>query len=233
MNRLLFLPLLLVLTSPLAAQTVITSYSTFGVTAGTEVFLSANSPTPGVTGLDLTRGAGLSPNAGTNSFNSAGWDWPGGVRQASDYVSFGFTVAPGYEVDSLRLLFGSLASNTGPGPMAVYWSSDAFAAPIYSWTQPGGGSPNFHNAAVDLSSLGTLAAGSYEFRFQSTSNNQASAASPGNPIGSGGTWRVGDYFDGSFSLFQFQGNVSEAIPEPSRAILFALGGLFLIVRRRR
>jgi hypothetical protein len=228
----LVLPLLLVLATPLAAQTVITSYSTFQVAAGNEVFLPANSPTPGVAGLDLTRGAGLSPNAGSNSFNSAGWDWPGGVRQANDHVSSGFTVEPGYAVDGLRLLFGSRSSNTGPGPMAVFWSGDAFAAPIHSFTQPGGGTNDWYNGNVDLSSLGTLAAGNYEFRFQSTSNNRADANNTSSAIASAGTWRVGDYFDGSFSLFQFQGNVI-AIPEPSRAILFALGGLLLIARRKR
>jgi hypothetical protein len=42
--------------------------------AGTETSLIADSSAMGVTGLALTEGTGLTPNAGANSMNARGWN---------------------------------------------------------------------------------------------------------------------------------------------------------------
>ena len=211
--------------APLVSASTIVSWETFG-NSGNEPLVAPTNVETGLVGLNLERGPGLNATNATNSFNSNSWTWLGGVRQADDYVSFGFEVQAPFKVDDLRLLFGSRSSNTGPGPMGLFWEGDNFASPIHTWTQ---GGTSWSNEDIDLSALGTFEAGSYEFRFQSIANE--SAGNPDNAIAGPGTWRVGDILQsGQFGLFRFEGTVT---PEPGRAMLLAIGGLLFLARRRR
>ncbi len=82
----------------------------------------------------MTRGAGLlAADVGTDSFNSESWDG----TDANDYLSFGFTIAPGYSVKLASILFGTRSSNTGPGTLGLYSSIDNFGSPLQQWQQSG------------------------------------------------------------------------------------------------
>ena len=212
--------------APLLPAATIVSWETFG-NSGNEPFVAPTNVETGLVGLNLERGPGLSAPSGTNSFNSSAWAWSGGVRQADDYVSFGFEVQAPFKVDDLSLLFGSRSSNAGPGPLGLFWSGDNFTDPLHTWTHV---NELWSNEDIDLAGLGTLEAGVYEFQIQSIANQRAS--DPQNTIAGGGTMRIGDYFQSGqgFSLFRFEGTVT---PEPGRAMLLAIGGLLFLARRRR
>ena len=201
-----------------ASADVITSWVNFGQ-PGDQAASPVNVEATNVTGIDMTRGAGLGANAGGNSLNSNGWDG----LDADDYISFGFTVDAGYSVDLDTFWFGSRSSNSGPGDMGVFYSVDGFTTPIYTFTQSG---TNFNNAIADVSALTGLT-GTVEFRIAALSDTRADG---GTGISGSGTFRVGDHFDGSnFTEVRFEGTV---VPAPASAALLGLGGLVAVRRRR-
>ena len=203
-----------------ASADVITSYVNFGQ-SGDQASSPAGTVATNVSALPLTRGAGLGGNAGGNSLNSNGWD----TLDSTDYVTFGFNVDAGYAVDLDTLWFGSRSSNSGPGSLGVFYSIDGFASPVFTFTQSG---TNFNNSVADLSALTGLT-GSIEFRIYALDGTRADG---GQGISSSGTFRVGDYYDGSnFSEFRFEGTVSQ-VPAPASAALLGLGGLVAARRRR-
>jgi hypothetical protein len=201
-----------------ASADVITSWTNFGQ-PGDQAASPVNVEATNVTGIDMTRGAGLGANTGGNSLNSNGWDG----LDADDYISFGFTVDAGYSVDLDTFWFGSRSSNSGPGDMGVFYSVDGFTTPIYTFTQSG---TNFNNAIADVSALTGLT-GTVEFRIAALSDTRADG---GTGISGSGTFRVGDHFDGSnFTEVRFEGTV---VPAPASAALLGLGGLVAVRRRR-
>ncbi len=200
-----------------ASADVITSWVNFGQ-PGNQVSSPVGTQAANVTGDVLTRGAGITPTAAGNSLSGSGWD----DLAADDYFTFGFTVDAGYSVDLDTLYFGSRSSNTGPGSLSVYSSLDGFTSPVYSFSQVG---TAFTNNVADVSAL-TGITGSVEFRIYSDGGLSAN----GGTVSSAGTFRVGDYNDGSnFSEFRFEGTV---VPAPASAALMGLGGLVAIRRRR-
>lgn len=203
-----------------ASAQVVADWALFGE-PGDQVFTPAASSAANVSGLDMTRGAGLTPNVGNNSLNSRGWNT---LDSSVDYVSFGFAVDAGWQVDLSELWMGSNASNTGPGDMGLTYSGDGFSSVLHQWIQPAG----FFNQIIDLSSLSGLT-GNVEFRIIALSDTRAD----GNPdlsIGAGGTFRVGEHFaDGNFTNVQFTGSV---IPTPGAVALFGLAGVAGLRRRR-
>lgn len=201
-----------------AGANVIVSYVNFGQ-PGDQITSPTGTVGDNVTDLPLTRGPGLSPNVGSNSLNSSGWD----TLSADDYVTFGFTVDAGYWADLDSLWFGSRSSNSGPGELAVFYSGDSFTNPIFSFTQSG---TAFGNHIADLSALQGLT-GTVEFRIYATSDIRADGT-PG--ISPAGTFRVGDHFDGAnFTEFRITGDV---IPAPGALALLGIAGLCATRRRR-
>lgn len=178
----------------------------------------------GLSGMNLTRGAGLAATAAGGSFSSSGW---GG--QATDYYSFGFSVDAGFTVDLASLYLGTRSSGTGPGVMGLFWSGDSFVAPLTSFTQV---NTAFLNSVVDLSALPVLS-GDVEFRLVQIGT---ASANGGVTTASGGTFRVTPYFvQANFDRnLQFTGQVA-VIPEPgSLALLLAgLGVVGFVASRRR
>lgn len=188
---------------------------------GTQSTVAASGVAANVTGAALTRGAGLSGNAGTNSMNAAGW-----TGQATDFFSFGFTADPGYSVDLDELYIGTRSSNTGPGSIGLFSSLDSFSAALVTFNQAGG---NFVNSIVDLSGLPDIT-GSIEFRLMQI----GSAAANGGATGSSGTFRVTAYFEnGAFNRnLGLTGTVTAPVPVPAALWLLAPALGAITVRRR-
>src|SRR5262245_11416921 len=76
--------------------------------AGNEVSDAATSAALHITGLSITRGAGLAASAAGNAFSSTGWD----TTTADDYISLGFTVDAGFAVDLTDFIFATQSSAT-------------------------------------------------------------------------------------------------------------------------
>ena len=200
-----------------ASAEVITSYTTFGQ-PGNQVFTAPNVQADNVTGMNLTRGPGLTATGANNSFSASGWS----TDQSQDYFSFGFTVADGYAVNLESLFIGTRSSNTGPGLLGLFVSTDGFSSNLFTFVQLPDNT--FSNSAIDLSALQGLT-GEVEFRIAVLENTSAN----GGTIASSGTFRVGDYFDGSYSEMRFEGTV---VPTPGAIAMLGLGGLVATRRRR-
>ena len=202
-----------------ASAEVITSWANFGQ-PGDQAFSPVSVEAANIDGLNFTRGPGLGGNAGNNSLNSNGWS----TDASQDYVSFGFTVADGYTVDLESFWFGARSSGTGPGFLGIFVSTDGFSSSVYEFVNVG---TSFTNAVADMSALTGLT-GTVEFRVQLL--NDVSAG--GGLVGSQGTFRMGDHFDGSdFTEMRFEGSVN-VIPAPGAFALLGLGGLVATRRRR-
>ena len=175
--------------------------------------------TANVTANNLTRGSGITGNAGGSSFNSAGWNDLG----ANDFISFGFNVAPGFAVNLDSLYIGSRSSNTGPGFLGLFSSVDGFSTNLFTFAMTG---TDFRNDQVNLSALTNLT-GNVEFRVRALNGTSAT----GGAISSTGTFRLTAFFSGgAFDRnLQFTGTV---VPTPGAAALAAIAGLVSIRRRR-
>lgn len=150
---------------------------------GNQAFTAPSFTSDGLAGLNFSRGSDINPASAANSISSNGWN-----AGENRYFSFGFTVAPGKLVDLTQLQIGTNSSGTGPRDMALVYSGDNFASALATWTQP---ASQFLNQTIDLSSLQNLS-GTVEFRIITTSGTSANLGT----IGSGGTFRVTNYFEG-------------------------------------
>lgn len=189
--------------------------------SGSQASVAASFDAANITGANLSRGAGLSGNAGANSLNAAGWN-----NQATDFFSFGFTADAGYSVDLEELYLGSRSSNSGPGSIGLFSSLDGFATALVTFNQAPGS--NFVNSIVDLSGLPDIT-GSIEFRLMQI----GSAAANGGATASNGTFRVTAYFEnGAFNRnLGLTGTVTAPVPVP--AALWLLAPALGFVARRR
>ncbi|HMO16177.1 MAG TPA: PEP-CTERM sorting domain-containing protein [Pirellulaceae bacterium] len=181
---------------------------------------TAGTPAANATAADLTRGAGLTGNAGLNSLNSVGWN----TLDATDFVSFGFTVDAGYFANLGDITFTGRSSNTGPGTLAIRSSLDGFASNLFTFTQTGTTDTQVN---YDASGLGPVT-GALEFRIFSLNNTSAN----GGTVGTAGTWRVGSANVGSTTQLTIGGNIV-AIPEPTSAGLIGLVFVAGALTRRR
>ncbi len=166
------------------AQITLTEWVLFGET-GDQVSTAATNNAAGVTGDLMARGAGITPTAAGNSISASGWN----DLAADDYFTFGFTVDSGSSVDLDELWIATRSSNTGPGFLGLRYSGDGFASDIASIVNTG---TFFTNSVIDLSTLTGLT-GTVEFRIYAQNNVSAN----GGTIGSSGTLRISEYFDGA------------------------------------
>lgn len=184
-----------------------------------------------VSALNLSRGAGLTPNAGANSLNSRGWNTAPASNPGddTDYVTFGFSVAPGFAVDLTDLIIGTRSSATGPGTVGLFWSGDGFVTALATITQP---NTAYVDSVIDLSALTGLA-GLNEFRLIEIGNTQADGSGDTTSLG---TFRVTDYLGSSgYQDTQFSGEIrAVSVPEPSTVALLGLGvvGIRYQIRRK-
>ncbi|GMV24457.1 MAG: hypothetical protein AMXMBFR58_04880 [Phycisphaerae bacterium] len=186
---------------------------------------TAGTAAANVSATNITRGAGLGVSAAGNSFSSLGW-----TQQATDYISFGFSVDAGYQVNLENLYIGTRSSGTGPGTLGLYSSLDGFTAPLTTFVQVGtngGAGTGFVNSVVDLSALPNIS-GTIEFRVIQIGTQ---AANGGATTSANGTFRLTAYFvNATFDRnLQFTG---EVIPAPASIALVGLAGLVAGRRRR-
>jgi hypothetical protein len=218
MKKILLCVAILMATLSSANADIITGYNLAGAT-GDQAFTAATIEATNVSGLDLTRGPGLTATAAGNSFSASGWN-------AGEYFSFGFTVDSGFFVELANLEIGTRSSSTGPGTMGLFSSVDNFGTAITTISQASGG--NFVNSSIDLTALGQLS-GTVEFRLAMIGTGAAN----GGTVAGTGTFRVTNYFaGGDQGSFRFNGSVS-AVPEPTSAGLLALTGVAGLAFRRR
>ena len=209
--------------APAADAAFIVQYEMFGE-PGDQTSTAPTTSAAGATGVNLTRGPGLSPNIGNNSMNSAGWGGP----SADDFYSFGFDVDAGFDATVESVRFATRSSGTGPGFVNVFYSVDGGAEMLLGTiTQTG---TNFSNNLFTLAT--PLDVGeSFRVILRSASNTSAN----GGTVGSAGTLRIGDYSPDNgqtFDPIRIDGEVT-AVPEPSGLVLAGIGVPGLNGARRR
>ena len=200
-----------------AAVVKIANWNMAGL-AGTEASVAGTGT--GVVALNARRGAGLTGASAANSMSAVDWS-----SQATDFFSFGFTVAVGETVNLSSLSIGTRASATGPGRVGLFYSGDNYATALFTITQ---GSGTFVNSVIDLSSLQGLS-GTVEFRLMAIGTNSAG----GGTISPAGSLRMTNFFSGTPSTdqggFFFTG---EVIPSPGAIALLGAAGLVSTRRRK-
>jgi hypothetical protein len=189
---------------------------------GTQV-TQTGTPGANISNAVISRGTGIAATAANNSFNSTGWTF-----QTTDYVSLAFTVATGYTVALTNLVVGTQSSGTGPGTLGLYYSGNNFGPSLATLTQ---GSATLLNSSLSLTSLPTLTAGIWEFRFYEIGTNSAA----GGTTASGGTFRLAN--SATLGAVTFNGTIApavSAVPVPASLPLLVagLGALGFIARRR-
>ena len=203
-------------------QTIIDAYELTGVDSPTP-FAPATSTVPGVSGIDILRNSVLSDVSGTtNSFNSSGWNSGTGI------VSLAFNITASEAVTLNQFEFGDRSSATGPGSMNVLFSVDGGAFVNYDTVIQ----PSALYVDTDLTFAPITIHHNLTIDFVVTPG--ASAAN-GGAIGSAGTWRVSDYYDGTYHPVQLDGIVTQ-VPEPGEFSLLAgmsVLGISLFRKRRK
>lgn len=206
--------------TPFASAEIIVAWDTAGK-AGNEASLPATTVATNISGLNITRGAGLGPIAGAGSFNSNNWD----DGTADEFVQLGFTVTAGepWFVETIRM--GTRSSATGPGFINVLASVDGGAFFLVdTLVQPNG---SFINPIVDINET---VATSLLLRFVRANN----VAADGGTIGGSGTWRIGDFLNAETGQFEDIIISGVLTPEPVSLVLFGVGlvGVVAVSRTR-
>ncbi len=210
-------------TNSVAALTPLTPILTYDLTgqAGSQ---TSNSPTATVTGLtgnNLTRGAGLTATGAINSISSNGWNDLG----TTDFYSLGFTVQSGYTATVGSLLVGTQSSGTGPGFVNVSYSLNGGTETLLQTLSQA--PTTLLTSTIALNSIGAIN-NSLTIFFRAANTTAAG----GGSIGTGGTLRITN-FSGSTTPVTIQGNVTASatsVPfEFSPVLGFGvLGGAWLV-----
>jgi hypothetical protein len=190
----------------------------------TAASVAALNPGLGVTGIDVTRGPGLTPVSASFAINSSGWNNPSSIDTTTAYYRFGFTTTIPYDVTSMTL--GLRSSGTGPGFVDLLYSKDGGAFQML-------GSPielvgtTFNNFVANLTPIGTVDS-SLVFKLigdptltTNAQNNETPPVSP-STISAAGTFRFASFQD-TTGAFLDPVITGQAVPEPASAILFGLG----------
>ena len=194
-----------------------------------DAFQEASFLAPGVGNVNLTRGPGIAQASGSN-FISDGFFVGGNLQDAineGDYLSFGFTVDAGNNVDIEDIMVELNRSATGPSVVNLFSDITGFGGLSVIETQSvpsSGGSV----LTFDLSGNANFqdVTGSVEFRL----------------VFNGATFSTGtvgiedDLIGGDSGQVGLQINGTSAVPEPASCALvgfMAVGGLAFMRRRKR
>lgn len=212
-------------------QVTLVEWDTTGF-AGTETTISASNVAANISITPIGLGSELGTTGGGGGINTNGWTTD--LNGANgNYWGFSVTVNTGYLLELDTFQFTGRSSNTGPRDFALRYSGDSFATELDSFSTSGSSYIAFD---VDLSGVGVLQAGTYEFRFGLFSDVSSNGT---GTVGTGGTHRIMNYGSTSptpsSNPINLTGEVS-VIPEPSfyAALfgLFALAGSILYRRRK-
>ena len=167
---------------------------------------------------DITRGSGISPEAGANSINSFGWTTGAGV-DLNDYYEFTITPDANIAMDLTNLTFTYRRSGTGPTMLEIRSSRDGFATAF-------AGVDNLNDTSNHRTGFGLF--GFNDLQSAVTFRIYGFAAG-----GAAGTLRLG--LSGTSTLvnnLQVSGQL-DPIPEPATLLLIGAGLSALRLRRRR
>jgi hypothetical protein len=215
--------------APAARAGMIIQYDTEGIGPGapTATQVNAINPAPGVTGIDVTRGPGLTPVSASFALNSSPWNG----STSGEFYQFGFTTTTPYTVSQLTV--GLRSSATGPGFVDLLYSKDGGAFTSLSPPNPielvG---TTFNNLTADLSAIGVVHS-SLTFELVADPNHPVSAGfnagtTTDPTIGPNGTFRFAS-FSPSANVFVNPEISGQAVPEPASLTLLGLGGMALVL----
>lgn len=154
------------------------------------------------------------------------------TQRATDYLSFGFTVASGFSVNLSSLQIGTRSEGGAPGVLALRSSVDGFGSNHFVFDQAAtndsewGQDAGFIFSVIDLSALTNLT-GAVELRIYQAGDSAAN----GGVQDPATHFRLGNYFLNGVDQgdMSFSGTV---IPAPGAIALLGLGGLVGARRRR-
>jgi hypothetical protein len=199
---LLSLPLALLTATPASSINIVT-YNLTGA-AGNQASQAPASAATNITGINITRGAGLGTSAAVNAFSSNGFENTASGNGSNEYIELGFIVASGFKVDLNNLQISTRSSGNGPGTIGLYYSGDGYSTALTTITQP---NTNTVQSTIDLTSLTNLT-GNVTFRFYEVGNTSAGG---GGTTTSGGTFRLNN--NTTAGDIRFTGDVT-AVPVP-------------------
>lgn len=190
-------------TSGVAKGEILLSYDFSGQSGSQETTPGSLAPgAVGLTPLDMKRSGGLNPHGHDNSFASTGWDLPAWNASDENFVSFGFAVEPGFQVNLTEVSITSTSNGPGVGRGALRTSLDDFASNLFEFNVQ-------ETATFDASVLGPI---TEDIAFRLV-NNDALARNQG-PIQNNGQWRI--------TGLDVRGT---AVPEPGSMLLLALAAV--------
>ncbi|MFO1088396.1 MAG: hypothetical protein U1E46_02305 [Hyphomicrobiales bacterium] len=194
-----------------------------GTTSGNRAAIAASAALTSdkVKANNLLLGTGLNSTGGGTTLASTGW-----TGEATDYVTFSFSVTPGYALTLDNLYISTRSSPQGPGVLALYSSLDGFRNAIYTFTQPTANGTL--NSVVTLGKLPVVTS-SVEFRIQQVGTRSVA----GGSTAPNGNFRVIDSVasDPTLTGMRITGQIA-AVPLPPAVALFGAGLLLLGVSGR-
>jgi hypothetical protein len=195
---------------------------TFTGSLGSQASEPADSQPVGALFADITRGAGLTPNAGADSINSVGFT-TGGL-DPTEYYQFIATPDASYAMDLTSLEFSERRSATGIHAFEIRSSLDGFTASLYTFAVPDDTLTRRHNVALGAAFQDLMSA--VTFRVYGY------LAEAGT-----GSWRLGiagggDNPQGFAANFVVSGDLTQ-VPEPATLLWIGAGLSALRLRRRR
>jgi hypothetical protein len=182
--------------------------------------IAASNVATNITGVDLTRGAGLVLQGSSSTFNSNSWTVGGNLATAqanNDYLQFGVTVDSGFSLNLFDLEIRYDRSGTGPTQAAILFSTDNFATSTTVFTDAAvsdTGEDNF----ITLGLNGITGTGLFRVFAWGAS-------------GSGGTFDIETINFAGGGTYGIRLN-GEVVPTPGALALLGLGGLVAGRRRR-
>ena len=227
MKSSLSLSLVLATAAPLANAAILAQWDTSGF-LGTETSIASTNVATGITVTAIGIGSELSTSGGGGGMNTTSWSTALNGT-AGNYYGFSITVGVNYELTLTTWEFTARSSNTGPGNFAIRYSGDSYAASLATFSTSGS---SYGAVTIDLSSVGTLEAGTYEFRVGLVNATQSDGV---GTVETTGTHRIMNYGSTSSTASSTPINLNgtvEAIPEPTSALLGSLGMIALLRRRR-
>lgn len=222
-----FRSLLLAVSAPLANAAALAQWDTSGF-SGMETSIPSSNVATGITVSAIGIGTELATTSGSGGMNTTSWSTALNGT-SGNYYGFSITVGENYKLALTTWAFTARSSNTGPRNFAIRHSGDSYASNLATFSTS---NESYGSVTLDLSSVGTLTAGTYEFRIGLVDAIQSDGV---GDVSTAGTHRIMNFGSTSATVsttpINLNGTVT-AVPEPGVALLGSLGMLALLRRRR-